>query len=130
MSDSLLLIKGQFLSIDEGNQTERVMIGLGMGRSEVKTSVQLYETMASGPFLVEQFIGDARSGFKPGMAETLGAGAVAGHLGAAAAVGGGLTIGSEAFAANIEADADRTAKELVKQIRQLYVNKGWWWPGE
>jgi hypothetical protein len=128
--DNVLLLKGQFLSIDEGNQTERVVIGLGMGRSDVKTSVQVYETLTTGPFLVEQFIGDARSGFKPGMAESLGAGAAAGHLGAAAVIGGATTIGSEAFAANIEADADRTAKQLVKQIKQLYKDKGWWWPGE
>ena len=31
-----LMIKGQLLSIDEGNRTERVAIGLGAGRTRVK----------------------------------------------------------------------------------------------
>ncbi len=31
-----LLIKGQFVSINEGNRTERVVIGLGAGRTDVK----------------------------------------------------------------------------------------------
>src|SRR5262245_59957082 len=33
-----LMIKGHFLSIDEGNRTERVVIGLGMGRTTEKAS--------------------------------------------------------------------------------------------
>jgi Domain of unknown function (DUF4410) len=35
------LIKGQLVSIDEGNRTERVIIGLGAGRSDVRTQVQV-----------------------------------------------------------------------------------------
>ncbi|MBI1824771.1 MAG: DUF4410 domain-containing protein [Planctomycetes bacterium] len=120
-----LMIKGQFLSIDEGNQTERVVIGLGMGRTDVKTNVQVYQSQTGGPVLVEQFAGDAKSGYKPGMAESMGAGAVAGHVGAAAVASGVLAVGSEAFTANVEADAHRTAKELAKRIREIYMDRGW-----
>ena len=34
-----LMIKGQLLSIDEGNRTERVVIGLGAGRTDVQANV-------------------------------------------------------------------------------------------
>src|SRR5438067_2173538 len=45
MDGNSLLIQGQFVTIDEGNQTRRVTIGLGMGRSEVKVVSQVYETL-------------------------------------------------------------------------------------
>src|SRR5574341_284222 len=41
---NIMRIEGQLLSIDEGNRTERTMIGLGAGRSEVDAHVQVYET--------------------------------------------------------------------------------------
>jgi hypothetical protein len=125
MDGNSLLIQGQFVTIDEGNQTRRVTIGLGMGRSDVRVVSQVYETLPKGPVLVEQFTGDAKSGFKPGMAETLGAGAAVGSVGTAAAVSGVVTVGSEAFSANVDADASRMAKDLAKRIQDLYRNRGW-----
>ncbi len=44
----ILEIEGQFLSIDEGNQTERVIIGFGLGRTDVKTNVQVYDVSRPG----------------------------------------------------------------------------------
>jgi hypothetical protein len=38
-----LAIKGQFISVDEGNQAERVVIGCGLGRTDVRTLVEAYE---------------------------------------------------------------------------------------
>jgi hypothetical protein len=122
----VLMIKGHFLSIDEGNRTERVVVGLGMGRTSVKASVQVFETLPNKPtVLVEQFVGDAKSGFKPGMAETVGAGAAVGTVGTAVAVSGAMAVGSEAFGANVEADTQRMAENLVKRIKELYAAKGW-----
>jgi len=125
--ETALMVKGQYLSIDEGNQSERVWVGLGMGRSDVRANIQLMENLPNSniPVLVQNLIGDAKSGFKPGMAESLGAGAVAGKAGEAAAVGGVLTVGSEAFMANVEADAKRMAKHVGKQIKDLYSARGW-----
>ena len=109
VTGNILAIKGQFLSIDEGNRTERVVIGLGLGRTDVKTMIQVYDYSDGARTLCCQFETDARSGRKPGMAETMGAGAATGNLAASAAVGGGLTVASEALSATVEADADRTA---------------------
>jgi len=44
----VLMVKGQFLSIDEGNRTERVAIGLGAGRTDVQANVQVYELTPQG----------------------------------------------------------------------------------
>jgi len=120
-----LAIKGQFISIDEGNRTERVVIGLGAGRTDVKTLVQLYEYRRGSPTFISRFQVDAKSGRKPGMAETLGAGAAAGHLAASAAVSAGATVVSEKYSASVEADAERTAKDIVKQLNAYFVQQGW-----
>jgi len=124
-----LEITGQFVSIDEGNRTERVLIGLGMGRTDIRAFVDVLYAGGGTRTNVARFEADAKSGYKPGMAETMGVGAAAGHLGAAAAVSGGLAIGSEAFTATVEADAKRTAKKIAKQMAQFFVDQGWLPPG-
>lgn len=116
-----LVVEGHFLSIDEGNRTERVVIGLGMGRTDVQTEVQVYQSAR----LVEQFEIDAKSGRKPGAAETMGVGAAAGNLAVAASASGAVAVGSESFSANVEADASRTAKKLAKQLAVFFVRQGW-----
>jgi hypothetical protein len=123
-----LAIKGQFISIDEGNQAERVVIGCGLGRTDVRTLVEAYDFQDGKKILLEQFGLNAKSGDKPGMAETMGVGAVAGHLATSAVVSTGLAIGSEEFSANVEADADRTAKAIAKQLKYFYIGQGWMQP--
>jgi hypothetical protein len=67
-----LAITGHFLSIDEGNRTERVVIGLGAGRTDVQAEVLVHQQ----GLVLEKLVTDAKSGVKPGMAETMGAGAL------------------------------------------------------
>ena len=120
-SGNNLAVQGQFISIDEGNRTERVVIGLGLGRSDVRTKVQVYDFANGKKTVADQFEVDAKSGRKPGAAETMGVGAAAGHLATSAAVSGGLAVGSEEFSANVDADADRTAKSIAKQLKTFFV---------
>jgi hypothetical protein len=124
-SGNILEIEGQFLSIDEGNQTERVIIGFGLGRTDVKTNVQVYDSAAQGRRAVEKFTTDAKSGRKPGMAVFVGAGALMGHAAVSTVVSGGVSAASEKFSANVEADAKRTAKEIAKRLGQFFVQQGW-----
>ncbi len=120
-----VLIKGQLISVDEGNRTERVAIGFGAGRSDVRADVQVYEATATGRQLIDQIEVNAKSGLTPGMAETMGAGALAGHLLVSAAVSGGLHVVSESVGANVVADADRAAKGIAKQLAGLFAQQGW-----
>jgi hypothetical protein len=118
-------IEGQFLSIDQGNRTERNVIGLGLGRSDVKTLVQLYRDSAEGQRLIEALDVSAESGRKPGMAETMGVGGLTGNLVTAAAVSAAGSLGSETFSATVEADAARTAKNVAKRLRAVFAQQGW-----
>lgn len=124
-TQNAILIKGQLVSIDEGNRTERVIIGLGAGRSDVRSQVQVYEVTPAGSRLIDTIEVDAKSGLTPGMAETMGVGGLAGHLVLATVVGGGVHVASEAVGANVVADADRAAKGIAKQLSRLFTHEGW-----
>ena len=110
---------------DEGNRVERVTIGLGAGRSGVRTAVQVAEVFPEGRRMVDQFEIDAKSGLEPGAAETMGLGAAAGNLTVSADVTAAGTVASEAFGANVEDDAERTASKIATALRTLFVRQGW-----
>ena len=122
---NMLVVSGQFISIDEGNRTERVVIGLGAGRTEVRAKTQVFDARGGQRKLMAQFETDAKSGYKPGMLETAGAGAAAGHLETSAAVSAGMAGVSETFTATVEADAKRAAKQIVKQLGSYFAYQGW-----
>jgi hypothetical protein len=120
-----LMVKGQLLSIDEGNRTERVAIGLGAGRTSVQANVQVYEMTAEGMKKVDTLRGTAKSGDKPGMGEMMGIGAIAGHLLASTLVSGTLSGASEMTSATVEADAKRLAEKVAADLGNFFVDQGW-----
>ena len=124
-----VVIEGQFLAIDEGSRLERITIGLGAGKSDVRTAVQTIEILPSGSRLLDTFEITAKSGSTPGMAETMGVGAAAGHLATSAAVGVAKSVGSEAFGDDVDADARRTADKIAKVLEVYFKDQGWIVPG-
>jgi len=121
----VLMVKGQFLSIDEGNRTERVAIGLGAGRSDVQANVQVYELTPEGRKEVDTLRGTAKSGRKPGMGEMMGIGAIAGHLLASTVVSGALSAGTEMTSATVESDGKRLAENIAQDLGKFFVDQGW-----
>lgn len=75
--------------------------------------------------MVDQFEVDARSGRKPGAAETLALGAGAGTLATAAVATAATTAGSEAFGADVDADARRTADKNARMLGGFFSQNGW-----
>jgi hypothetical protein len=126
---STLSIEGHILSIDEGNPTRRMVIGLGAGSSEVRTLVQVYTATSGGRRLVEDFYTTVKSSLKPGMAETMGAGAAAGRVAESAAVSVGVTA-LTAHSQTVEGDAEAAAKAIAKQLAKFFVQQGWIPPGQ
>jgi len=121
----VLMVKGQFLSIDEGNRTERVAIGLGAGRTDVQANVQVYELTPQGMKQVDDMRGTAKSGGKPGMAEMMGVGAIAGHLLTSTVVSGAVAGGSEMTSATVEADGKRLADNIAQELGKFFVGQDW-----
>ena len=65
------------------------------------------------------------SSLKPGLVTSLGVGAATGSLGMAAAVGGGMAVGSEALLVSVEKDAKQAAKAVADRLIQGYKDRGW-----
>lgn len=120
-----VVLSGQLVAIDQGSRAERVAIGLGAGRSDVRVRAQVFDVGPNGRVLADEIEVDAKSGLQPGMAETMGAGAVAGRLLTATLVSGGLQVADEALGASVVADADRASKGIAKQLAAFFGRQGW-----
>lgn len=121
----IMAVKGQLLSIDEGNRTERVVIGLGTGRTEVQANVQLYEATPKGLKEIEALHGNAKSSDAPGMAELVGVGAILGRVVGLSAISGTLSAGSELTVNTVESDGRRLADKIARDLGQYFVEQGW-----
>jgi hypothetical protein len=125
-----LVIKGQFLSINEGNRAERVLIGFSAGRTDVQADVQVYELTAGGEQQqVENLTASGESASKPGMAEMMGVGLLTHHLLTSTVVSGTVAGVSEAKFDTVEDDGRRMADKIAANLGQYFVSQGWIPPG-
>ena len=115
------LLQGQFLSVDEGDRTQRVWLGFGLGGSRLQIKMQILQ----GGVVVTEGEVQTTSSLKPGLMTSLGVGAATGGIGMAAAIGGGTAVGSEALLVSVEADAKRAAKAVADRLIQGYKDRGW-----
>jgi hypothetical protein len=121
-----LIIDGQLLSVDEGNRTRRNIIGLGAGRSKVEAEVQVsYVGAGIDAPQVESLAADAESARKPGAAETMGAGGIAGRVAESAGLSVGAGTISETRSANVDADGQRLGKAIAQKLASFFAREGW-----
>ena len=120
-----VLILGQLVSIDEGSAAERMIIGLSAGRSDVEAHVQVYESVSGRNIPIETMVGTAKSSLMPGAAETMGAGAVTGHLLVSAAITAGSQVANQTLSANVDSEAGRLANKVSGQLKSLVIQQGW-----
>jgi hypothetical protein len=120
-SPTSAILTGQFVTVNQGDQTARIWLGFGFGGSELQTRMQVVQAGK----IVAQGETRTKAAVKPGMLTSLGVGAAAGTVGTSAAVGAAGAGFSETFLANVEADASRTAAEVTKRIKKYYVERGW-----
>ena len=121
-----LLLQGQITSIDQGNRTRRLLVGLGAGKSSISADAQLYALSETAPpRFMTAFQGTADSGRAPGAAETMGAGAAAQGVGRSAALTGATHAGAEARRNTDTAEAAALADAIALRIGQFGVAQGW-----
>jgi hypothetical protein len=113
---TVLIVEGEFIAIDEGNKTKRVMIGFGRGASDIKTHVTVSSITKGKKTVVLEFSLNSASGEKPGAVATMGAGSVA----LSAAVG---DVGDKK--GTVQADASRMAKAVARQIEEFMNSQKW-----
>ena len=115
------LLQGQFLSVDEGDRTQRVWLGFGLGGSKLQMKLEVRQ----GDVVVAEGEVQTTSSLKPGIVASLGVGAATGALGMAATIGGGTAVASEALLVSVEKDAKQAAKAVAERIIQGYKDRGW-----
>lgn len=117
-------IDGQFFSIDQGNQRQRMIIGFGMGASEVRVLVQAFEITGEGRQLVDDFYITTQSSRRPGLGPMGGGGAVAGNAVAGLALSStSMLVGARAQ--TVEADAMNLADRIAAELGAFFAKQGW-----
>ena len=125
-----LLIRGEFVKIDEGSRLKRMVIGFGAGSGELKTHVETYQISGGKPRLILGKKTRATGGRMPGMLVPVGVGAIAGRAGMSAAVSGGLNVAQEIGPESLRSMAKQTAREIAKGLSQEFARLGWLSPGK
>jgi hypothetical protein len=119
------VIRGEFISTDEGSQLKRVLIGFGSGAAELKTLAEAYQVTPTGLRPLGSAEVTSEGGQLPGMLVSLGVGAATGGMAAAAAVGTTTAVVKETGSESLDAAAERTADEIAKLIVDDYKRRGW-----
>ena len=116
-----VILTGKFLAVDEGNRTLRTLVGFGLGHTQLRAQVVAYQNHVK----IAEAVTTTGSAPRPGVAVSLGTGAIAGSIGTAAISGGATTAAGELFMSTIEADSTHTANELATRIATAYRQRGW-----
>lgn len=117
-------IEGAFLTVDEGSALTRMIIGFGVGGTELQTLVQAYQvTGAQKKFLGEANV-TAESSRKPGIAATLPVGAAVSGVAVAAAVSTGVGLVTE-MNSDVRDGAENTAEAIIELLEPKFEDFGW-----
>jgi hypothetical protein len=120
-----ILIKGYLVSVAEGSEGKRILIGFGSGNAELKTVVEGYQMTAQGLRQLGSGELDAGGTKTPGMLVPLAvAAATASPIGLI--VGGAVKLHGEVSGSDtIEGSAKRTAEEIGKHLKAAFEKQGW-----
>ena len=119
-----LVVLGQFVRIDEGSKTKRFVIGFGVGATELRTQVEVFQVTAAGWQPIKHFDTVATGSRLPGAGWFVAGGAIAGSVATSAAVSSGIGVLRE-LRASIDADAARTAQEITSKFTELSSAQRW-----
>ena len=119
-----IVLKGQFVAIDEGSRFKRIVIGFGAGSSEIRARVQVYQATERGLRRIVAAEAKATGSKTPGMAIPVAGGAAMGSAATSAVISGGMNIARETKGA-MNPDAERMAKKIAERAKAFYVRQGW-----
>jgi len=128
------IIRGQFVTVEKGSRTTRMLVGFGFGKAELKTLVEAYQVTTDGLVTLGSTKVETAGGQLPGILVPVGAGVAAGALGAgvaasstatSAAVSGASNAAQEFGPESVEAAAERTAEAIAKIVKEEWKKRGW-----
>ena len=118
------LVKGRFLSVDEGSRAKRVALGFGAGATELEVKVEVFQVTDSGQRKLSEGEAKASGSKMPGMAVPVAGGAAMGTALTSAAISGTLAVTRE-VRGSLGADANRLAEALAERAKAFYQRRGW-----
>jgi hypothetical protein len=120
-----IVLRGYFVSVEEGSAGKRVLVGFGAGAAELRTAVEAYQMTAEGLRPLGRGEIQSEGGELPGLV-------VPAAVVAATASPIGLVVGGAAKATGeatggetIEGAAERTADEIAAQVKTAAEKQGW-----
>jgi Domain of unknown function (DUF4410) len=120
-----LVIRGYFISVEEGSTAKRMAIGFGSGSSKLITAVEGYQMTAQGLRKLGSGTVDAAGGKGPGAGLGVVGWVVTGSP-VGLVVGTGVKAYGEASGSSkVEGRAKATAKEIAKQLKTRFQEQGW-----
>ena len=120
-----IVLRGYFVSVEEGSAGKRVLVGFGSGAAEMRVAVEGYQATAAGLRLLGSGEVSSEGGGMPGVAVPLAVlAATANPIGLV--VGGTAKLHGEGSGSDtIEGAAQRTADEIAAQLRTAAEEQGW-----
>jgi hypothetical protein len=120
-----IVIKGSFVSVEEGSAGKRVLLGFGAGASDLRTVVEGYQMTAQG--LRKLGGGELNSGGNktPGMVAPLVVAAATANPIGLVVVGGMKAYGEASGSSTIEGRAKATADQIAAQLKVGAQKQGW-----
>ena len=119
------VIRGEFISIDEGGRGKRMLIGFGAGSNELHTLVEGYVVTTGGLVPLGSAQIEASGGKTPGMLVPLAVGVATGSVARSLVISGTANVLQELGPESLDGAAKRTAKEIAKVIVKAYKERGW-----
>lgn len=121
-----ILIKGQFLTVDEGDKAGRILVGFGFGAGELVTRVEGFLVEPDGIRRLGHKDITAKGGFKPGaLVPAMVTVATHNPLGlivsSALSVKGEIKEGSE----TLEGAAQRIAEVISDELEKVFKEQAW-----
>jgi len=120
-----IVIRGYFVSVDQGSAAKRLLIGFGSGNASLMTAVEGYQMTPNGLRLLGSGEVKSDGGKMPGVILPLAVlAATANPIGLV--VGGVVKVAGEASGATtIEGAAKRTADEISTELEDAAKRQGW-----
>ncbi len=118
------LLKGQFVTIDEGSRVRRMVIGFGSGSERLETRVQVYRETPNGKIRVAAAEVNAQGNRMPGMAGPMAVGAATGTAARAAVISGGMNVAQE-VSGGLGQAINNISGEIADRAEAFYRDKGW-----
>ena len=119
-----VVLAGQFITVDEGDQDLRFTIGFGKGASQLTTHIEGYLVTEEGLRLLGGRQVTDRGGKKPGLVVPAAV-SFASRSPAGLVVGSAVNIEKEMNSETIQAAAKRTADAIAKELEQVFREQGW-----